>query len=54
MRFTMAKMYQLTHNGQPVGKRSNIYLDAASREAAERIGNGNISEGIRIALANYK
>lgn len=36
------------------GKRSNIYLDAASREAAERIGNGNISEGIRIALANYK
>lgn len=36
------------------GKRSNIYLDAASREIAERLGNGNISEGIRIALANYK
>jgi hypothetical protein len=36
------------------GKRSNIYLDAASREIAERIGNGNISEGIRLALASYK
>lgn len=36
------------------GKRSNIYLDAASREAAERIGNGNISEGIRIALDSCK
>lgn len=36
------------------GKRSNIYLDAANREIAERIGNGNISEGIRIALAQAK
>ena len=36
------------------GKRSNIYLDAASREAAERIGNGNISEGIRLALASFR
>lgn len=36
------------------GKRRNIYLDAASREIAERIGNGNISEGIRLALASYK
>ena len=36
------------------GKRSNIYLDAASREIAERIGNGNISEGIRLALASYR
>lgn len=36
------------------GKRSNIYLDAASRETAESIGNGNISEGIRIALASYR
>ena len=36
------------------GKRSNIYLDATSREIAERIGNGNISEGIRLALASYR
>ena len=36
------------------GKRSNIYLDAASREISERIGNGNISEGIRLALASYR
>ena len=36
------------------GKRSNIYLDAASREIAERIGNGNISEGVRLALASYR
>lgn len=44
--------------GRPVemagGKRSNIYLDAASREKAERIGNGNVSEGIRIALDSCK
>ena len=36
------------------GKRRNIYLDAASREKAERIGNGNVSEGIRIALDSCK
>ena len=36
------------------GKRSNIYLDAESRATAERIGNGNISDGIRIALAMAK
>ena len=44
--------------GRPVemagGKRRNIYLDAASREKAERIGNGNVSEGIRIALDSCK
>ena len=36
------------------GKRTNIYLDAESRATAERIGNGNISDGIRIALAQAK
>lgn len=36
------------------GKRTNIYLGAESRATAERIGNGNISDGIRIALAMAK
>lgn len=36
------------------GKRTNIYLDADGRATAERIGNGNISDGIRIALAMAK
>ena len=34
------------------GKRVNVYLDAASLEYAARLGNGNVSEGIRKALAN--
>lgn len=33
------------------GKRTNIYLSAESRAIAERIGGGNVSEGIRIALS---
>lgn len=33
------------------GKRVNVYLDAASLAIAEQIGNGNVSEGIRKALA---
>ena len=33
------------------GKRTNIYLSAESRSIAERIGGGNVSEGIRKALA---
>ncbi len=36
------------------GKRVNVYLDAASLERARDIGNGNISDGIRIALAMAK
>ena len=36
------------------GKRVNVYLDAASLERARDIGNGNISVGIRIALAQAK
>lgn len=32
------------------GKRVNVYLDAETLAEAERIGNGNVSEGIRIAL----
>jgi hypothetical protein len=36
------------------GKRVNVYLDAASLERAAALGNGNVSEGIRIALNNYK
>ncbi len=32
------------------GKRVNVYLDAASLESAKKLGNGNVSEGIRKAL----
>ena len=32
------------------GKRVNVYLDAASLAAAAKLGNGNVSEGIRLAL----
>ncbi len=32
------------------GKRVNVYLDAASLAAAAALGDGNVSEGIRIAL----
>lgn len=33
------------------GKRVNVYLDAASLARASRLGDGNVSEGIRRALA---
>lgn len=33
------------------GRRINIYLDSVSLEAADMLGGGNISEGIRLALA---
>ena len=32
------------------GKRVQVYLDAKSLEIADRIGGGNVSEGIRQAL----
>ncbi len=35
------------------GKRVNVYLDPASLAAAAKIGNGNVSEGIRVALASH-
>lgn len=34
------------------GRRINVYLDADSLAAAERLGNGNVSAGIRAALAD--
>jgi hypothetical protein len=34
------------------GKRVNVYLDTASLEAAAQFGDGNVSEGIRRALAS--
>lgn len=34
------------------GKRRNVYLDDASWAKAVEIGNGNASDGIRIALAS--
>lgn len=33
------------------GKRVNVYLDASSLTRAAELGSGNVSEGIRIALA---
>jgi hypothetical protein len=36
------------------GKSVRVYLDAESRGIAERIGSGNVSEGIRLALAAMK
>ncbi len=32
------------------GKKVNTYLDAESIAIASRLGNGNVSEGIRVAL----
>ena len=31
-------------------QRTNIYLFAADKERAQRIGSGNVSKGIRLAL----
>lgn len=36
------------------GKRVQVLLDADSLEKAERIGGGNLSDGIRRALACYE
>ncbi|MFT3850833.1 MAG: hypothetical protein QM739_19905 [Propionivibrio sp.] len=36
------------------GKRVQVLLDADSLEKAERIGNGNVSDGIRRALACFQ
>lgn len=33
------------------GKRVNVYLDAHSLAAAKKLGNGNVSEGIRLSLS---
>jgi hypothetical protein len=33
------------------GRRVQVYLDAASLSTAATLGNGNVSEGIRLALA---
>lgn len=32
------------------GKRVNVYLDAETLKKAEKLGGGNVSEGIRIAV----
>ena len=36
------------------GRRVQVYLDAASLEAAKRLGDGNVSAGIRAALSGTK
>jgi post-segregation antitoxin (ccd killing protein) len=33
------------------GKRVNVYLDADSLDRAAQLGGGNVSEGVRLALA---
>ena len=35
------------------GKKVNTYLDAESIAIATRLGNGNVSEGIRMALKHF-
>jgi hypothetical protein len=35
-------------------RRVNIYLDAESVQAAQLIGEGNVSEGVRLALKMAK
>ena len=35
------------------GTRRNVYLDAVSIARARKLGKGNISEGIRIALSRF-
>lgn len=46
------------HPGRPQvmdrGHRVNVYLDADSVARAKKIGDGNISEGIRRALSDLK
>lgn len=34
------------------GKRVTLYLDSATLERARKLGSGNVSEGIRRALAS--
>lgn len=58
---TMSNQFEVGHSagykdaGRPKeldgGKRVNVYLDSASLARAAELGNGNVSEGIRIALA---
>lgn len=36
------------------GKRVQVYLDAESLEIAQSLGDGNVSAGIRMALAQAK
>lgn len=38
----------------PLGNRSNIYIDDALKETAKRLGDGNISAGIALALLAYE
>ncbi|MND11732.1 hypothetical protein D3C87_820680 [compost metagenome] len=35
------------------GMRKQIYMDQESLEVAQKLGNGNVSEGIRKALMSY-
>lgn len=53
----IANAIELNPAGRPstlnAGQRYNVYLDQNSVAAAKKIGTGNISEGIRIALEYY-
>lgn len=35
------------------GKRINVYFDTSTIELAKHIGDGNLSQGIRVALEYY-
>lgn len=38
----------------PDGKRLNVYLDAATIDKATKIGKGNLSAGLRKAVAKHQ
>lgn len=35
------------------GRRVNVYLDAATLDSARKIGHGNLSDGLRRAVARF-
>jgi hypothetical protein len=43
-----------TINPEKKKKRVNITIDVYHQEIAEKIGNGNLSSGIRVALDFYE
>lgn len=48
-----AKIGRATEIEEPT-ERTNLSLDVATRDKAKRIGDGNISRGVRLAVAKFK
>ncbi len=47
------KMGRSIEIDEPI-KKTNLSLDDVTRDKAKRIGSGNISKGVRIAIAKFK